>query len=431
MKGSCNLASVNYSTLPFSEKAYVTNTDTVISCGQSFPLDFDKNVTLIFSIPKTPQLLDPLQLALKLRVQVTEMDGTLLKTDEKIAIICELPFTGFSRVHISSNGSTVVDYSYYAYIAHIVQMCEYQADYINSVLKGEAAFAVDTAPCNNETFVANEGPPYRRTLVQRSHVCQMVTRPFQPPFLHEKLLPTACNWNIELTLNSSDFCLVYDPAKKFKLRLLNAQLVVNSVQVHQNVLDSIERQIRDDSLAGGLGLEVPFLDYKAVNLSIQLSQTEYTSASMTVPYPRRIFMVLIAEDNFQGKKEVTPLFYENCELGKVELTVNSKKMEVNTNFNDDEWTEGYHQLVRGLGIMNRGLILDSVNWATAQTIYCWDCTTAHLATCTDIISLPSETATVSVHLEFLQKLSKNYQCLLIFERDALMFIDKNYNVTVT
>ncbi len=363
--------------------------------------------------------------------------------DHKMSVICGVGgYTCFSRIRLSARGRVVREYPYSSYMAHIPMVVGIDAAYINTVLASTAAFAVDTTPVIDTSFVANAGLDYRRGLVQRSAVLETICRPFIPPFMTEHFLPTFPNWVIEVTLNSSDFCIIYEPdpaqpvGKKGDpepLKLEDAQLVLLKADLAVNLVDLTPagRDVVQRQLGGSPGkLRIPFVDYDVINMSIPATQAEFTTVTNTTRYPRRIYAVFVAESDMLGKRDTTPLYYRNLNLRKFELTINGQTHSVSTDFPNKTFIEGYQGMVRAMSVANRGLILDRTNWAQAQCIWVFDLTAAHLAGCLDIISAPSEYASWNIRLEFRDKLPFNVNMIVILEKEALMELDNDYNVNI-
>ncbi len=258
----------------------------------------------------------------------------------------------------------------------------------------------------------------------------------------DHFLPTYCNWMIEVTLNSSDFCIIYEPdteqqaAKEGKpepLKLEDAELVLIKADLAVNLVDLTPsgREVVQRQLNGSPGkLRIPYVDYDVINMSIPATQAEFTTVTNMTRYPRRIYAVFVAESDMLGKRDTTPLYYRNLNLRKFELTINGQPHSVSTDFPNNTYLEGYQGMVRAMSVANRGLILDRTNWAQAQCIWVFDLTAAHLAGCLDIISAPSEYASWNIQLEFRDQLPFNVNMIIILEKEALMELDKDYNVNI-
>ncbi len=363
--------------------------------------------------------------------------------DHKMAVICGVGgYTCWSRIRLTARGKTIKDYPYATYMAHVPMVVGIDAGYMNSVLASTAAFSIDTDPVHDESFVANAGLNDRRILMQRSKILECIARPFLPPFMNDSFIPALCNWTIECTLNSSDFCIIYEPdtvdppepkpGKPKPLKLVDAELIllkaeleVNLVELTKEAKDTVYRQ-----MTGSAKLQIPFIDYEVLNLSIPQSQAEFTTVTNITRYPRRLYAVFVAESDMLGVHDTTPLYYRNLNLRKFELSVNGQTQSVSTNFPNKTYIEGYQAMVRAMSIGNRALVLRRYDWAEAQTIFVFDLTAAHLAGCLDIVSVPSENASWNIHLEFADKLPFSVNMIVILEKEALLEIDSDYNVNV-
>ncbi len=369
----------------------------------------------------------------KLHIQfVDKKTKEPIKTDEKMAVICGAGgYTCWAQICVTARGRIIKEYPYAAYMAHVPILVGVDAAYISTVLASTTAFAVDTFPVIDKSFVANLGLDYRRGLTQNSQILECLAKAFIPPLMTDCFIPSECNWTIEVQLNSNEFCAIYEPDPpddklEVELHLLKAELLVNMVELTQSAKEMVNRQ-----LAGSpQKLQIPFMDYEIINLSIPASQAEFTTVTNIMRHPRRLYAVLVAEADFMGKINSTPLYYRNLNLSKFELTVNGQTHTVNCNFPQQTFLEGYQGMVHAMSVANRGLALNRSIWSGAQTVWVFDLTAANLAGCLDLISAPSEFASWNIRIEFREKLDFNVNMIVILEKEAIMEIDKDYNVNI-
>ncbi len=129
-----------------------------------------------------------------------------------MAVICSVGgYTSWSRIRLTARGKHIKDYPYATYMAHVPMVVGIDPAYLQPILANTAAFAIDTYPADDISYATNEGLNFRWSLVQQSKVFKCIARPFIPQFMTDHFLPTECGWTIEVTLNSSDFCILYLP----------------------------------------------------------------------------------------------------------------------------------------------------------------------------------------------------------------------------
>ncbi len=424
---TCDLVSLDYKGCLPAERAYASNSNMKITCGRTLPLDYDKNVELRYTIPATPMFIDCLRMSFHLTLKIVNgKSGLDLDVDEKLGVICAPLYTSFSRLRLLSKGKIVKEWNYYPWLCHMPMLCGYSNDYLDTVLRSEAGFVHDSEPVLDQSFNANRSLKYFRGRLQRSKKLDLMTRPFVPAFFHNKKLPTKCEWTLEWTMNPSDFVIRYlkEGLKELKLRLLRADLIVNTVDLEPEARALVDRQLNSN------GLWIPFTDYQAVSLSIQEGQSEFTSSANTMRFPRRVYIGFVAEEDVLPNPATTPFYYRNWDIMQLEFNMNGRRQAMALNFDDDQYIEGYHRLIQTMSVCNRGSAITSYQWAFAQTIFSFDCTPGQTAGCLDSISMPSETATWSLAVQFQKRLPKNVQCFLVFEMDSNLHIDSEYNASV-
>ncbi len=427
---SCEyMSALNYGSLPALDKSFVSSSLAVIANSRSLPLDVSNNVQLKFPIPATQLFFDPSRLYFHLQVQVQNSDDPKKKAIEKSSVICGLGYTIWDKLKLSAKGKLVRQYSYNAFASHLGVLCNLDAGYIESVLGSTSAFYKDTEPVNDDTWIANQGNFKRMHLVANGRILDMKSQVFLPPFMTQQLLPCNAGWEIEGTLNSNEFCLIYDnktdPTLKQKLVLLKAELCISMVDLEQSAYASIERGLAESPM------QIPFVDYDVVNMSIQSGQAEYSSPSSVSPFCRRMMIVFMTETDFIGSFETTPFYYRNMKIGELEVSANGRKHGFITDFDNRQYIEAYTGLIDAMGVRNRTFPLDRNDFARAQTIFAFDLTKpGFLANCQDVISADSETTTWSIRVNFREKLSANTQMIIILEQEKTMLIDNVMNVSI-
>ncbi len=129
-----------------------------------------------------------------MRIVDNETRKPFTGANHKMSVICGIGgYMCWSRICLSARGRVVKDYPYATYMAHVPMVVGIDSSYLNTVLTSMAAFAIDQAPITDFTYTSNAGLDYRCGLA---------------PFLTDNYVPTQCGWTIEVTLNSSNFCII-------------------------------------------------------------------------------------------------------------------------------------------------------------------------------------------------------------------------------
>ncbi len=249
--------------------------------------------------------------------------------DYKMSVICEVGgYMCWSRIRLSAHGRVIKDYPYASFMTHVPMVVRIDANYLNSILASMVAFAVDTAPVIDLSYIANAGLSYRRTLIQRSKLLECIAQPFVPPFLTDNYIPTQCSWMIEVMLNSSNFCIIYEPdmmaptmgKMEPPLQLKEAKLVLLKVDLSVNLIDLTPsaRSLVQSQLSSSPGrLQIPYVDYDMLNLSIPVQLAEFTGVTNVAHYRRCLYAVSVSESDMLGACSTTPIYYRNLGLKKL------------------------------------------------------------------------------------------------------------------
>ncbi len=134
----------------------------------------------------------------------------------------------------------------------------------------------------------------------------MMAKPFIPPFETPKLIPATARWQLDLTLNSSNFCLkVGAPDGPFKLQLLKAELMITRLELSANAATYVARAFERER-----SYIYPFIDYRLNNFSLPMGQKEFRIQNTTISgYPRRMFIFMVREQAMLGDSAECPFWY--------------------------------------------------------------------------------------------------------------------------
>ena len=274
-------------------------------------------------------------------------------------------------------------------------------------------------------------------------------RPFIPPFLTHQLIPSNSDWSLVFQLVKSDFGILYDKPvttttttttgtdpnitadeNKYKLKLLKAELMLNRVALTRESIAKVNAQLRGGHLSGQNGLQFPFIDYKLVNISVPKGVKEFRSSNfMSSTYPRRMYIVFVAEDASLGSPTVSPFYYQHLNVRKLTLLINDVQRQIVTDFGTGIVAEAYFKLIRALGISHRSFAYTKEQFQQAASVFCFDLTVNHAAMCPDY-SAPDDQANWHISLEFNRNTDSNYQMYVLQEYEAIMQINADNVVSI-
>ncbi len=189
----------------------------------------------------------------------------------------------------------------------MVFMLNHDSTYIDNVLKSTTFFALDMAPPNDPTFIANDGVSYRRKLTQKSKIIDLMGKPLIFPWETTKLIPSTTRWQFDFTLAPSNFILKWalaEAGSPFKYQIIRAELIIMRVELSQRANSSLPTLLQREQ-----HLLYPFVDYSLNNFSLPTGQKEFRIQNTTLPgYPRRMFVFMIKEATLIGDPQECPFW---------------------------------------------------------------------------------------------------------------------------
>ena len=362
-----------------------------------------------------------------------------------VSLITGFSSTAFRRVELWANGKLVKEWTNYTYMAFIAYVTNFNATYLKTVLKRIGAWALDTNDGDDPTMLANKGAlicisvinmfnlwtflglVIRRQLIQQSRLCDMMSRAFVPAFTTNRLIPGASNFRLIFNCHKLDYSLIVKntETKAFRMKLMDAFLHVNYIELTSIGLSTVQRYLNS-------GLKYPYLDYSVTSFSVT-SVAEYRSPNVqSKVHPRRLFLMMCLEDSYLGSKFLNPLHFNNFGLNSLTLSVNGKLFETKIDFSKKKETlaQAYLALCNACAAYDRSFTIDLLTFMKCYTVFAWDLTSSNAGAC-PYTSLSSEQAVWYFGMEFKAKLTETIQVLTIEEYEAVMNIDKDYEVSLT
>ncbi|MCP3681509.1 MAG: hypothetical protein GY861_02370 [bacterium] len=316
-----------------------------------------------------------------------------------------------------------------------MMLLHYDKGYTDTVLGSSSAFWIDTFPPNDISFVANHGLDVRCTMTQKSKIIELMARPLIPPFETSKLIPSHGRWELHYTMNPNDFCMLSgeigpvtgkdgpepkQKLRKFKLRLLEAEMQVTHVELSDEAKQNLQYILQTEHL-----ITYPFVDYQLDSSSLTKGQKEQRIPNTPLSgMPRRAYMFMVKEDAVNGNQTECPFWYKNYGLTQLTLTIGGKQRTLQSlDWGNNACADAYIGLVKALNISNRSFNPWGSQHASVNSIIAFDTTPSGNSAMCDQISTPlGQTTTYSISLNFKENLPEQAQLLVIMEYENVMTI---------
>lgn len=342
--------------------------------------------------------------------------------------------TQFKSVDVFLSGTQVSpNDNLYSYRSFIETVLTYGADAKKGPLQASFFFMDENSPHIHDKTIADEncanpGARERFTRSRYSNSFEMVGKIHSPIFAQHKLLLNKMDIRLKFNRHDPKFSLIALPQNQvYSIHIEQAKLKV----AHKRIADSVRESHELGLLKSNAKYPLRCSDVKFFTKSqghADLSEPNLVTGVL----PRRVVIGLVHSSAFNGSNHYNPLAFESFDLRSIQLRKNGVPLpvdELEMSYDDDSIVSGYISLFQGTGRLfkDHGLgvsLHDYVNSGTC--LYVFDISQDG---CDGNLSLLQE-GTLSLQIKLGTPLNESATIVVYLEREGLMEIDKDRNVTV-
>lgn len=372
--GSCEAApaSLDLFTVPPSQAAILKRTvveyHPVATLDDQGPIEFD--------VPGSESsYTDWNDHTLRLKVKITNADGTNLAAGAKVAFENYALHTLFSRVDVTVNGKVISTPSEaYPYKVALEKDLSFKPSAKKTQFEREI-YAPNT-PGLQENLELDVTKAHNSGFVTRNKITATSAEVFLRGqihfdlFMQERLLPNRVGVRVKLSRSKPEFCLLAD-GNTYKVKILEAVLEVTTVDLSPTVLNQ-----HSAKLNRGDRMKIPIrrTELKAFNIP-QGNLSVVKEGVIAGQLPKRCVVGFVDTKAYQG--DITKSFnnFKHLNLNYLALTVDNQQFPspraFTPNFAKKDYLRCYESILTGTGIRgdNRSLEITTESYAKGHALY--------------------------------------------------------------
>jgi hypothetical protein len=341
--------------------------------------------------------------------------------------------TQFKNVEVILSGTQVspsdVQYAYRAFLETTLTYGESKSGQLQSALYYQDAEEPDLHDATvAEANCANTGARLRYESTRNSRTFDTVTQIHHCLFNQPKLLLSKVDMRLKFHRHDPKFCLM-SPVENvnYRIHVDKAVLMICHKQIAPSVREAHELAL----------LKSP-AKYSVRTSEIKFFTKPVGSADLSEPnvhtgiLPRKVVVGLVSSAAFNGHYHRNPMNFAPYSLSSIQLRRNGVSLpydELEMDFANGRVLPGYISLFQGLGRLfgdhNIHVSLDDYQ-RSGFTLYVFDLTQDGTSDCN--LSLLQE-GKLSLHIKLAVALPESATVLVYMEKDGLIEIDKDRNVT--
>ena len=312
-----------------------------------------------FQMDALPHFADVKNALLVVSAKITNADDTALAAAATVAPANNLLHTLFSKVNVTL-GTAEVEYphSLYAYRAYMENLLFTSNDVTDNRLEMEA-FIMDEAGkmaiVDPTAGATNSALAKRRDLFSAGSINTMIGKLHCDLFRQDKYLLSGVPMRVTLHRNPDGFCLMKS-AGDYKLTITDMTLKIPLVKLSEAMRQSLETVL----------VKSPAI-YPITRTIMQTHMIPTGTTSFNIPglfrgnLPHTIILGMVPNANRRDDLGKNPFDFADNQLTKLVCYKNSEPVGYNNGLQMDfevghrKFTEGYFNLINGLGKYNSGL----------------------------------------------------------------------------
>ena len=327
----------------------------------------EKDEEISFKIPySTTNWLDLQNADVVIRGRLKKADGTKLTEDDKVVLAPNTYCALFSHVKIlvGKEDTEITDYSF-PYKGLLQSIIFHQNERVSVASLSGASFP----PMTSESDFADQSE--RAAQVKLSKLVEIISPTYISLFSTYSYVPPALDMKITFRRSSDLFYLIQSPevaVNNYIFVIEDMQIRIPAIRIMPEIGTHLEH------LRTSVNPILHYDNYMVKKLTINAGiQTQTFSGLFAGNLPKLLFVSLVNEDNFVGKKTLNPFFTSGEEIEKITLMTNgtiarSFKVDLKSGI----YSDAYKAFVEALGAANKAFSISYAAYGSGNCFFAFD-----------------------------------------------------------
>uniref|UniRef100_A0A6V7J919 Uncharacterized protein n=1 Tax=Bracon brevicornis TaxID=1563983 RepID=A0A6V7J919_9HYME len=377
---------------------------------------------------------------IKVRVKISAVGST---DQDAVGPINNFLHSMFSQVDVSFNQKLVSPpNNAYAYRAYIETLLNYGRDAKNGHLQN-SLWSKDTAglfnvprggakATNEEAIIVfNHGMEERARMIVGEKVVELMGHIHCDVFNQDKFLLNGVDMRLRFVRAKDSFCLIDATQKNFKVKLVDACLLVRRAKLNPAVLLGHAKSPSKTTA------KYPLTRVEVKSFVLHRGTTgETIDNAILGQLPKRVILGFVDNAAFNGNKDKNPFDFQNWGINFLSLYVDGVQVPgrpLMPNFDSDCHldAESHNTLFSGTGIhfADHGMDISRGEYRDGYCLFAFDLTPDLSANCATHWNLV-KTGSLRIEVQFDSATKTNLNCILYAEYDNILEIDSTRQIIV-
>lgn len=366
------------------------------------------------------------------RVNNADVQRDAFDPEARCVAINNIAHSLFHKVSILMQGKEISSTLNYGYTSYFNTRFNYNNEMLNSYCKLAGWSADDINNLDSVESVTNDILKARRNLANGRKTLDLIMRPFAPLFHLDKIIPPNVSIGVHLERHSNPhFYLMHEDlgqGEAFRLSVKSAILHVQRLELTPEYVIGIEQMLLDPTQPIVFEMTEP----SVITANVGTGVSQFSLNNMfNGAVPEKILIGFVETAAYNGAPNKNPFNFKHCNITEIALFKNGVPFPVppiKANFADNQIAMAYYNTLTSIESTSPiGPTLSIEEFVKGTTIFAFS-TNPDPSGNPDIHSMINQTTNMRLEVTFKQQLTEEMMCIVYFERDTRVGLDRNRNV---
>ena len=244
-------------------------------------------------------------------------------------------------------------------------------------------------------------------------------------FNSNKFLLNNMNIKVKFHKNDTNFCLMFKEGETFDINIDEIYLNVRKVKISQEII--IAHMMALEKHNALIPLTRVIVETRNIDKDVLVEKFEDVVKG---PLPKRLILGMVDAEAYSGKNDKNPFNFQHFDIQEISLTVDGDATPYQPfrfDFENSVFLKGYYSIFSGIEnalISGNDITMD--DYANGYTLLAFDLSQDGFPS-DDHFNL-EKYGYLRINFQFKKKRSCTIQCILYFEYDSVIEINKHRNI---
>lgn len=369
----------------------------------------------------------------RVAVAAGNVDRDAFDVEAQCVAVNNIAHSIFDTVTITMQGKEISSTSNYPYTSYFNTRFNFNKSILENYGKLSGWSPDDLDALDSVDAVNNEILKKRRALANGRKTLDLIMMPFVPLFHLDKIIPPNVSIGINLKRKTTPgFYLMHEAllaGEKWDLVVKSAVLYVQRLELTPEYVIGLEQIL----LSPEMPIVFEMTEPTVITCNVGNGVSQFSMNNMfNGAVPEKILIGFVQTAAYTGTRDKNPFNFKHCNISEIALYKNGIPFPVppiKANFADNQVAMAYQNTITALECTSPiGPSLSLEEFVKGTTIFAFS-TNPDPSGNTDIHSMINQTTNMRLEVTFNTQLTEEMMCIIYFERDTRVALDRNRNVS--